>query len=261
MKMSILAALLACFAPIVAHAAHTAEPAPRQHHRRMAAPEHIALRLLVRNLLMQQYDADQNGQLSPEECERIHKEAKEAMRKQAAEFAAHFDHDKDGRLTPEEHQEMRQALLAKRGKSGKRPPRLHRHKAAQNADAQADNPPTPPRKHRRHKRMGKKARMLAYTSHRLLLQAYDADDSGQLDEPEMTIYRQHAAKLYEQRKAELLQRFDTDANGSISETEFESARAELSSTLPRCHPYIPTNFEDIAILTHLCPSACKRCSK
>ncbi len=263
MRIRIIAALLVCCAPVVAWATPPAPHSAERQHR-MAEPAQIGLRLLVRELLLRQYDTDHDGLLSPAENEGINQAAKDAMRQQASAVAAKFDLDRDGSLSPDEHREMKQALQAKRGKHAKR---HHRHAQAENPTTTgSESAPQPRHKHRRHHRMGKKARMLAYVSHRLMLQAYDTDASGLLDEQEMIACRQAATELYTQRKAALLQRFDTDADGLLSEGEYNTARATLlppqeTDAAPRRRHLPPETFDDLFILSHLYPSACSRCTK
>ena len=53
-----------------------------------------------------------------------------------------------------------------------------------------------------------------------MLERFDADKDGKLDEQEREAAR-------EARKAEMLQRFDTDKDGKLSDAEREAAKAEF----------------------------------
>ena len=264
MSICISTALLICCAPFVAQeeAPLPQQPAARIAHHK-ASPDELALRMLVRSLLLQRYDADQNGHLDRAEREQIHHETRETLRQQAAAVAAQFDHDKDGRLSPEEREEMRHSLKNRGAKKQGRHHRHHKKHFREDAHAprqQVDGERVKhPRKPRRHRRMGRFAREMAFISHRLMLQTYDADSSGQLEEQEMAVIRQDAAKLYQKRKSELLQRFDTDQDGSLSEAEFHAAKAQLEAP-PRAdnkrHRLSPEATENMTLLRHLFSPAC-----
>lgn len=258
-------ALLICCAPFVALADTHCPPPPTPHlHHHRATPDELALRMLVRSLVLQRYDANQNGHLDRAEREVLRHETREALRQQAAAVAAQFDLDKDGMLSPEEREAMHRSFESRRKKHG---PNRH-HRRSQHHEAQhqgVDNAtPQPPKAHRRkhhrkHRRMGKFAREMAFITHRLLLQAYDTDGSGQLEEQEMVICRQDAAKLYEKRKGELLQRFDTDQDGQIAEAEFQLAKAQILLPLPaerKRRRLTPEAVDDLALLRHLAPTVC-----
>lgn len=277
MKTWFTAAVLLSCTPFVAQAETPQEPLPPAHHRtfsgktpRAHTPEQIALRMLVRSLLVRHYDADNNGKLDHSEREAMQQEAREALRQQAKAVATRFDHDHDGMLSPEERAEMRKSFHT----HNKKYTGAHRHHHATPITQKAGNEHSeaaPPKAHRHHHRMGKMAREMAYISHRLLLQAYDSDTSGQLDEHEMATCRQDALKLYEKRKAELLSRFDTDQDGTLSEAEYKNACAGLLPQPPaeqeaphqqkgkrrRVH-FDPQLAEDWSILRTLSHPACNK---
>lgn len=266
MSTCLTTALLICCAPFVALADTHCPPPPHPHHHK-ASPDELALRMLVRHLVLQRYDADQNGHLDRSERDVLRHETREALRQQAAAVAAQFDHDKDGMLSPEEREEMHRSFQSRRKKHGQK--RHHRHSWHPEAQHQGEDnatphqPDVPPRKHhrkhRKHHRMGKFAREMAFISHRLMLQAYDTDGSGQLEFQEMAICRQDAAKLYEKRKGELLQRFDADQDGRISEAEFQSAKGQIlppPSAEQKRHRPAPEAVDDLTLLRHLSPTVC-----
>ncbi len=255
MSICITTALFICCAPFVAHVeGHGTPPLSPSHHHQVT-PDELALRMLVRHLVLQRYDADQNGHLDSPERENLRQETRAELHRHATTVAANFDQDKDGMLSPEEREEMRRSFRSRRKNQAGHPTPKHPH-----ADKMGDKPHKQHRKHRASRRMGKFAREMAFISHRLMLQAYDTDGSGQLEAQEMHLCRQDAAKLYEKRKGELLHRFDADQNGQLSEEEYHRGRNEL---LPSPHsgaqkrPRLsPETIEALALLRHLSHSAC-----
>ena len=293
MKSCFTTALLLCCAPLVVAqgelAEHPIPPAKRPHAPQAAKPEQIALRMLVRQLLIQHYDTNKNGRIDREEMVCIHQEAKQALKQQAIDLAAQFDSDKDGKLSPEEREAMRSSFSKKQGKTASNKPDHQprpakpgmmelRWKPQPQAADEEEATPQRPRKHRRPQRphMDKMAREMAYISHQLMLQAYDKDGSGQLEEQEMKVCRQDAQVLYNQRKADLLSRFDADQDGTISPDEYKAAmesmrpapRAEdMEHRAPgkkrpgkrgpgRRGPFNPKMSEDMELLRQLSTPTC-----
>lgn len=255
MSICITTALFICCAPFVAQAERQDTPPPPPSHHHQVSPDELALRMLVRHLVLQRYDADKNGHLDAPEREHLRRETREALHHHATAVATKFDHDKDGMLSPEEREEMRRSFRARRKNQAGHPAPKHPH-----ANKKGDRPNKPHRKHRGSRRMGKFAREMAFISHRLMLQAYDEDGSGQLEAQEMNICRQDAAKLYEKRKSELLHRYDSDQDGQLSEHEHNKGRTELLPPPPsgeqRRPRLSPETLEDLALLRHLFHSAC-----
>lgn len=250
-------AILLCCIPFVARGEHhTPASAPEQTpqttqyapHNASTKPEQLALRMLVRSLLMQHYDANHDGILNREELCAIRQETRAHLRQHAKALAQKFDHDKDSKLSQQERDEMRQSF------------RHDSHSASQ-------------KKHRHHHRgahsryrMGKMARAMAFTSHQLLLNVYDQDNSGQLEEQEMTHCRQDAHKIFRERQAALLARFDTNHDNTLTEEEYQAALKQLipqeaeNTSAPyhqhkRRHLPYPLS-EDVAILYFLSHSEC-----
>lgn len=261
MKIWISAALMLWCFPLVAQEDVPQPPSSVQHagKHKYPGPRQIALRMLVRHLLLQHYDTDKNGIITPDEQEAICQEARESMFKQAKAVASRFDTDHDGQLSPEERERMRQSRRGQRGEADAPP---HHKKFHRFSDKK--------RPHRRHHRMGRKARMMAYISQQLLVKTYDKDKNGQLDAQEMEAYHRDAMHLYAEREHELLHRFDSDSNGDISAAEFQKAKSTL--ILPKDaepnkppHPAIPfgmaSSHEDVFILFHLQSASCSRSTK
>jgi Ca2+-binding EF-hand superfamily protein len=62
-----------------------------------------------------------------------------------------------------------------------------------------------------------------------LLQKYDANKDGTLDDTERQAARAEMKALREQHKAEMLQKFDANRNGTLEPEEREKARAERTA--------------------------------
>lgn len=279
MKTWFTTALLLCCAPLVVAQGelteHPMPPTKRPHAPQAAKPEQIALRMLVRQLLIQHYDTNKNGRIDREEMVCIHQEAKHALKQQAIDLAAQFDSDKDGKLSPEEREAMRQSFGKQQRKAARRAPdgascpvqqgmkeRRWKKQAATEEGSQVQRP----RKHRRRPRMNHMAREMAYISHQLMLQAYDKDGSGQLEEQEMQLCHRDAQALYEQRKADMLSRFDQDQDGRLSPDEAATAKEQLKPQRPnhqdsgkRSH-FTPEMAEDRELLRLLYQSSCNKSS-
>jgi EF hand domain-containing protein len=67
----------------------------------------------------------------------------------------------------------------------------------------------------------------------LLLELYDADESGALDATELAALAEDVEARCEQREAALLDRFDTDGDGELSDAERQAARDTLEARFGR----------------------------
>ncbi len=240
MKQLLPVILLACLPCTMADERPTppAGPQPRamqrphapQWARRFRPPsrEQVAMRMMVRQLLLTRYDVDKDLELNDEERHQLMADAEAARKQQAQAFIRRFDVDGDGLLSPEEHKALQKALKERRN---------HKNDGPGKPQAQADTPPPPrardggyrgKRAHRpRRPHMGKEGRMVALMVQQLTMDAYDADKNGILDTAESARLREDGAKLYAAREAELLARFDRDQDGRLSDAELESAQQEL----------------------------------
>ncbi len=204
---------------------------PRAFAVRPPSREQVAMRMMVRQLLLDRYDTNHNLHLDSEERRRLMADADSARRQSALDFIRRFDADADGKLSPEERAAMQQAMEDRRHAD---------RKAGQESAGTAETPPPAPPHHRVGKRgpraghrpphMGKEGRLVAFTIQRLTMDAYDADKNGILDTEESARLREDGAQLYRAREAELLSLYDADGNGWLSEAELQAALAER---LPR----------------------------
>ncbi len=232
--------LLATLPPCAAgEAAVPCAPKPPPHARTLRPPsrEQVAMRMMVRRLLLERYDADGNLELDREERHRLMADAHAARKQQALAFIRRFDADGDGRLNPEERAAMHKAMEERR-------------RTGQGAAGTPLPPPPPPpfadgrhghhdRHHHghrpRHPHMGKDGRTVAFLIQQLTMDAYDSDRNAHLDREESARLREDGAKLYKAREAELLARFDTDKNSNLSEGELQAALQALPPPPPPLH--------------------------
>ncbi len=214
MKRVLFSLLLASQLP----AALAAEPQVRAFHP--PSREQLAMRIVVRKLLLERYDTNHDSHLNGDERRSLMEDARAAREEQARAFIRRFDADGDGRLTPEERATMQQELEShRRQENGQAPPpRPQRPKGHH-----------PHRDHRpHHPHMGREGRIIAFMVRQLTMEAYDADRNGILDTAESARLREEGVALYAAREAELLARFDADQDGHISEAELAAAREALA---------------------------------
>ncbi len=245
---------------------------PRVHAAQAPSREQIAMRIMVRQLLLNRYDENQDGKVEGEEHHQLMTDAHAARKQQALSFVRRFDADGDGKLSPEERAAMQQAMQERReaAKGAERPRPPHPHAGKRPPHGGRHHGARPPHPH-----MGEKGRLIALLTHHLTMDAYDADKNGILDTTESARLREDGAALYRAREAELLSLHDTDKDGKLSEAEFRAAvdkflphpphspQAKGEAPPPPPHPHrhtpikrlLDTHF-DIDILAKLaCPEA------
>ncbi len=224
--------------------ARPAQPQGKQR-RGFRAPgrEQVAMRMMLRQLLLNRYDANQDGELDEAERRQLMQDAQAARKQQAIEFARQFDTDGDGKLDRNEREAMKKAVEQLRAE----------HKAAQPADepeaAEGQHPrPREGARHgwnkrpharrdgqRRHHgqprpQMDHEGQMSAMMLRQLTMDAYDADKDGQLDQSESDRLKADGEKMYDDREAALKEQYDADKDGSISREEL---RAAMQALFPR----------------------------
>ncbi len=212
----ILSTLLLATLPLPAAGQPAFEPPP------LPSQEQIAMRMMVRQLLLARYDADRDGQLDEEEQHRLMADAHAARKQEAIAFIRRFDADGDGKLDKEEREAMKQAMQEHR-----------RDKAEEDAEHRRSHAGRPYPQGRKHgarperPNMGEKGRLFAILTRQLTMDAYDADKNGILDTEESAKLKADGAELCKAREAELLAQFDTDRDGRLSDTELREAMKSL----------------------------------
>ncbi len=202
-------------------------PAQRVHAFRPPSREQVAMRMMVRQLLLDRYDSNQDAELDADERRRLMEDAQAARKQQALAFVRRFDADGDGKLTPEESETMQQAMEERRhaqaeGEEPAQPQPRAGKRGQHHSQPRGHRPP--------HPRMGKESRVVAFMVQQLTMDAYDADKNGHLDREESDRLREDGARLYQAREAELLSRYDADKDGALTKDEL---RAALDELLPR----------------------------
>ncbi len=210
--------------PEAGEAAPGALSAQPPHTRHFCPPsrEQVAMRMMIRHLLLENYDADHDLHLNAHERHHLMEDARASRHRRALAFIRPFDEDGDGHLTPEEHEAMRRAMAEQR-----------------RAATEETGAHLPPPAH-----MGKQERLIAFMVQQLIMDAYDADRNGHLDRAESDHLRADGAWLYELRKAELLSFYDANQDGTLSEDELHAALDEL---MPHPHP-APRHAQDGAFM-------------
>ncbi len=203
------------------------------HHLRPAGREQVSMRMMVRKLLLDRYDANLDLELDADERRQLMEHACDARKQQAVAFIRQFDADGDGQLSAEERAEMKLRLSERNREKaeGEELPPPHQHRMHGRKSDRRHHAPRPPRPH-----MDKNGRMMAFMVQQLTMEAYDADRNGVLDTEESTRLREDGARLYNAREAELLSLYDADKSGSLSETELQTA---LHACFPRPQGHHP----------------------
>lgn len=210
-------------------------PRFRRNHQPKVSRDHSARTMLIRQLLLDRYDLDGNGLINGEERDRLFRDAKKARDEAMYALIKRFDLDGDGKLNTEEYDELLKHIRHQRRgdmnhpQPSKTPPR-------------SVHCPMPP------ERNGPMALLIS----KLILEKYDADDNGSLDENESKNLMADAKKLFDERRQELLARFDANRDGKLDPQEAETARhtlreeREIEAAFPEHDPidmYLNTYYD------------------
>lgn len=185
-------------------------PAPKKQAQRM---EHIALSLLMRQLILDKYDTDGDNILNDEERKNLLDDADKVRDEARRRFIAQFDRNKDGKLDAQEQAELKKAL-SRQHKRHQRRGQPHPGGPPPTPNIPGRNEPPPPP-------------ALYILAQKLLLEKFDTNRNGKLEPEEFTVIHKEADKLLQAHRATLLKRFDTDQNGSLDKTEIDNARRTL----------------------------------
>lgn len=197
-------------------AAHAPQPGPDSGER-------LQFLLLARELLLEQYDSNRDGQLDDSEKAQLVKDADKAKNEARMRFIKRFDRNGDGKLSKGEVQEMRKVL------------KRERHDPAAADPVRRMLPPGPPRdakKQDKHegvvRKLGKKRfevrPSVVILMQGLVLRKYDANRNGRIDPDEYTAIRRDAATFYAKKTAELMALYDRDGDGKLDDTEKQAVR-------------------------------------
>ena len=208
--------------------------APAAEERRAVPPvpkpglESLQVTLLIRQMVLDEYDSTGTGVLSEEDKARRVKDARAARQEARRKFMMQFDKDGDGKLSPTEYKAFREyveKLRRERGRDGG--PDMRRKEGP---------PPLPPPPGMERavpmveiRTPGKKRFMVApglfLLTRNMLLKKYDANGNGRIDPEEHALVMKDAAALYQARLKEMMDLYDLDKDGTLSPMEREQALA------------------------------------
>lgn len=206
-----------------------AGPAPGQDRPASMPPhgpdsaERLQFMLLARELLLERYDANRDGQLDDAEKAQLIKDADKAKNEARMRFIKRFDRNGDGKLSKEEVQEMRKVL------------KREHHDPAAADPVKRLLPPGPPREGKGGgkregvvRQVGKKRfevrPSVVILMQGLVLAKYDANRNGRIDPDEYAAIRKDAETFYNQKTSELVALYDQDGDGRLDNAEKQAAR-------------------------------------
>lgn len=186
-------ALSLAMVPAMAQEDATAPQGKRQHAK---APQHAprpmtpppvspVIRIASHQALLEKYDANKNGRIDKEEMDAIHKDIDARKDEVKAKVLAEFDKDGDGKLSKEE----RQAILeSRKEKQDERKDKIEENKDKRDAKGRPEKGKGPegrgPGPDGKGPRPNPEAACLLRAAHLALLEKYDANKDGKLDETE-----------------------------------------------------------------------------
>lgn len=180
------------------------------------APEALQLTLLIRQMVLDQYDSEGQGELSDQDKAALVKDARSARIEARKKFLATFDKDGDGKLSPEEYKAFREHM------------ERSRHGRVDHGRGGASTPVShPPKQMVAIITPGKKHFMVApglfLLTKGMLLKKYDANGNGRIDPEEHALIMKDARALYDAEMQRMLDCYDLDQDGSLSPVEREQA--------------------------------------
>lgn len=193
--------------------------------------QHLARTLLVRQLILNKYDHDKDGQLNDEERAAFKLDAQKARCQAAERFKKRCDINKDGKISPEERAEAQQRPHRRCLQKGQAMP----HDSAPDVGAPLMPPPPPdvdqkapePEKVKnRHPRMTP----LFLMTHKLLLEQFDANKNGRIDLEEHQKLQAQADVLFDRCRVKLLLKYDLNNDHSLSADEIRKAKESMAAS-------------------------------
>ncbi len=178
--------------------------------------------------MLEKFDANKDGQLDEQEkaAMKAAREARHAEMKQ--KMLEKFDANKDGQLDEQEKAAMKAEFEAKRGEKpcgdkpccGPKGPRGPKPGCGPEGHG-----PKGPRHHKGH---GPRPDM-----HKHMMEKFDANKDGQLDEQEKAAMKADFEAKKAERKAKFMEKFDVNKNGQIDEEEKAAIKADFEANGPK----------------------------
>ncbi|MEG0426296.1 MAG: EF-hand domain-containing protein [Akkermansia sp.] len=85
---------------------------------------------------------------------------------------------------------------------------------------------------RPHRKMNPEKRGMAILGEALIMEKYDVNKDGTLNEEEIVVLREDAKKQHQAKRAEMLKKFDKDGDGTLSKEEKQTMRDEWKKEHP-----------------------------
>lgn len=204
---------------------------------RLPSQAQIATRMMVRKLMLDLYDRDRNHELDQDERRALLDDAERTKRDYAMELAQRFDADRDGELSPEEATAL-QSYVRERLRSNRAIELIRQ--APEGSLCMIPLPPPPgcrpspvdgvmeaPMPDREH--LTREGRLVALIVGHLTLAAYDSNEDGFMDEHESRQLCEDGKWLYAMREKALMEAYDRNRDGRIDQQELRTALEEMIS--------------------------------
>lgn len=193
--------------------------------------QHLARTLLVRQLILNKYDQDKDGQLNDEERAAFKLDAQKARRQAVERFKNRCDTNKDGKISPEERDAAQRGPHKRHAKRGQAMPPC----AAPDAGPPPEHVIRPEGEKKvspEKKATCRKPRMtpLFLMAQQLLLEQFDANKNGRIDLEEHQKLQAQSDVLFDECRAKLLVKYDLNHDQSLSPDEIRKAKESMATS-------------------------------
>lgn len=218
---------------------HANREAADEGQRLAAAPrrpndmgrEQIACCLVVRKLLIENYDLNRDGKLDEQELAKLKRDARVKQEKLACLLLSADDASGGEKLQATESRRLSLFLACKPANevepatAPKPTVRQKARLAGETAQRQQAAPDTTARALPRASDLPRSSIPVAFMAQHLIIETYDANGNGKLDPPEILKIKADGMLLYRAREQALIEQFDLNGDGSLSLTEWKIAIA------------------------------------
>lgn len=246
--------------------AHRLEAAPRRQNG--MGREQIACRLVVRKLLIENYDSNHDGKLDEQELAKLKRDARDKQEKLACHLLSADDASSGGKLHTTESRRLGLFLACKPTNAGQ-PAAAKSHETRQNVSItgesgrrkEADAPVTETGALPRVCDLPRSSIPVAFMAQYLIIENYDVNGNGKLDPQEIRRIKADGMHLYRTREQDLIEQYDLNRDGKLSHSECQIAitlcehdrriaRALRHSGSP--DERFPESCYDLEIILNLC---------
>lgn len=193
--------------------------------------QHLARTLLVRQLILNKYDQDKDGQLNDAERAAFKLDAQKARRQAAERFKNRCDTNKDGKISPEEREAAQQGRHKRHSKGGEVTPPCAAPDVGCPPErvikADGEKKASPEKK-----ATCRKPRItpLFLMAQQLLLEQFDANKNGRIDLDEHQKLQAQSDVLFDECRAKLLVKYDLNHDHSLSADEIRKAKENMAAS-------------------------------